>query len=173
MFFSNKTYHTACFFKLKKRFSLRSVDAAWSKVFFCAGYGAGSVFSLQGCDVTRCTAKSHACATAVWTTFTKNGTITTISIWQVWSNHVTRWDAEVPNGSGVLLNKHIKCFLTLHNISCLKTAIHKEGGSKKKASVTLKLCQKMPFSKNYGIFLTFFLSGHGENRFQGLSYRVC
>ena len=53
------------FFKLKKRFCLRSVDAAWSKVFFCAEYGAGSVFALRGCAVTRCTAKLHACATAV------------------------------------------------------------------------------------------------------------
>ena len=34
MFFSIKIYHTACFFKLKKRFCLRSVDAAWSNVFF-------------------------------------------------------------------------------------------------------------------------------------------
>ena len=34
MFFSIKIYHTACFFKIKKRSCLRSVDAAWSKVFF-------------------------------------------------------------------------------------------------------------------------------------------
>ena len=49
----------------EKRFCLRSVDAAWSKVEFCAEYGAGSVFALRGCAVTRCTAESHACATAV------------------------------------------------------------------------------------------------------------
>ena len=65
MFFSIKIYHTACFFKLKKLFCLRSVDAAWSNVEFCAEYGAGSVFALRDCAVTRCTAKSHACATAV------------------------------------------------------------------------------------------------------------
>ena len=65
MFFSIKIYHTACFFKLKKRFCLRSVDAAWSKVEFCAEYGAGSVFALMGYAVTRCSAKSHACATAI------------------------------------------------------------------------------------------------------------
>ena len=34
-------------------------------LFFCAEYGAGSVFALRDCAVTRCTAKSHACATAV------------------------------------------------------------------------------------------------------------
>ena len=60
-----KTAGCYVFFKLKKRFCLRSVDAAWSKVEFCAEYGAGSVFALLGCAVTRCTAKSHACATAV------------------------------------------------------------------------------------------------------------
>ena len=81
----------------------------------------------------------------------------TISIWQVWFNHVIWWDAEVQNGSEVLLNKHIKCFLTLHNISCLKTAIHKDEVRKKIASVTLNPCQKNAFSKKYGIFLYFFL----------------
>ena len=61
--FSQLKYITQ--FKLKKRFCLRSVDAAWSKVEFYAEYGAGSVFALRDCAVTRCTAKSHACATAV------------------------------------------------------------------------------------------------------------
>ncbi len=65
MFFSIRIYHTVCFFKLNKRFCLQSVDAAWSKVEFCAEYGAGSVFALMGYAATRCTAKSRACATAV------------------------------------------------------------------------------------------------------------
>ena len=64
--FSQLKYITQhVFSKLKKRFCLRSVDAAWSKVEFCAEYGAGSVFALMGYAVTRCSAKSHACATAV------------------------------------------------------------------------------------------------------------
>ena len=64
--FSQLKYITQhVFSKLKKRFCLRSVDAAWSKVEFCTEYGAGSVFALMGYAVTRCTAKLHACATAV------------------------------------------------------------------------------------------------------------
>jgi len=39
--------------------------------------------------------------------------------------YVILLDAEAPKGFVVLLNRHIKCFLTLHNISCLKTVIHK------------------------------------------------
>ena len=63
--FSQLKYITQHVFKLKKRFCLRSVDAAWSNVEFCAEYGAESVFALRDCAVTRCSAKSHACATAV------------------------------------------------------------------------------------------------------------
>ena len=45
--------------------------------------------------------------------------------------YVILLDAEAPKGFVVLLNRHIKCFLTLHNISCLKTVIHKDGVRKK------------------------------------------
>ena len=76
MFFSIKIYHTACFFKLKKRFCLRSVDAAWSKVEFCVEYGAGVYLCTRPNRHRRKARDCPRCATAVWTTFTKNGTIT-------------------------------------------------------------------------------------------------
>ena len=48
-------------FKLKKRFGLRSVDAAWSKVEFCAEYGCdrwmqrGAMSSFAPSTVRECT----------------------------------------------------------------------------------------------------------------------
>ena len=75
--FSQLKYITQhVFFKFKKRFCLRSVDAAWNKVEFCAEYGAGVYLCTRPNRHRRKARDCPRCATAVWTTFTKNGTIT-------------------------------------------------------------------------------------------------
>ena len=84
----------------------------------------------------------------------------TISIWQVWFNHVIQLDAEIPKGFEVLLNRHIKCFLTLHNIFCLKTVIHKDGVRKNCFRYAQTMSKKDFFKKlrDFSEFIIFFLA---------------
>ena len=60
--------------------------------------------------------------------------------------YVILLDAEAPKGFVVLLNRHIKCFLTLHNISCLKTVIHK---SFSKSQFRQKISYEVSNSKHF------------------------
>ena len=66
--------------------------------------------------------------------------------------YVILLDAEAPKGFVVLLNRHIKCFLTLHNISCLKTVIHKDGVRKKCFRYAQTMSKKRLFQKITGFF---------------------
>ncbi len=64
--FSQLKYITQhVFFKLKKRFCLRSVDAAWSKVEFCAEYGVGVYLCTRPNRHRRKARDCPRCATAV------------------------------------------------------------------------------------------------------------
>ena len=66
-------------------------------------------------------------------------------------------DAEVPKGFVVLLNRHIKCFLTLHNIFCLKTVIHKDGVRKKCFRYAQTMSKKSFFKKLRDFSILFLL----------------
>ncbi len=65
VFLNQNISHSMCFFKLKKRSCLRSVDAAWSKVEFCAEYGAGVYLCTRPNQHRRKARDCPRCATAV------------------------------------------------------------------------------------------------------------